>query len=204
MKAGVAATPAPPLVLRMPPAVGMDDVQFFEFCQMNRDLRLERTSEGDILVMSPSGGESSARNAEMAFQLTAWAKKDGRGRVFDSSVGFALSDGAVLSPDAAWLYRERLANLTREEKQRFLPLCPDFVVEIRSPTDRLAILKEKMRQFIRNGARLGWLIDPQRQQVFVYRPDRPSEQFDRPERLSGDPELPGFILEMAPIWDPSL
>jgi Uma2 family endonuclease len=182
----------------------MDDVQFFEFCQMNRDLRLERTSEGDILVMSPSGGESSARNAEMAFQLTAWAKKDGRGRVFDSSVGFALSDGAVLSPDAAWLYRERLANLTREEKQRFLPLCPDFVVEIRSPTDRLAILKEKMRQFIRNGARLGWLIDPQRQQVFVYRPDRPSEQFDRPERLSGDPELPGFILEMAPIWDPSL
>lgn len=195
---------APSIVLRMHPAVAMDDDQFFEFCQLNRDLRLERTPEGDILIMSPSGGESSARNAELMFQLMAWAKKEGSGKVFDSSVGFVLSDGAVLSPDAAWVLGERLGKLTRDQKRRFLPVCPDFVVEMRSPTDRLAGLKEKMAQFIRNGTRLGWLIEPEERLAFVYRPNRPVEQLDRPVRLAGDPELPGFVIELTSIWDPDL
>jgi Uma2 family endonuclease len=204
VKTSVQSVGISPIVLRMRPAVVMDDDQFFEFCQLNRDLRLERTPEGDIQIMSPSGGESSARNAELMFQLMAWAKKDGTGKVFDSSVGFVLSDGAVLSPDAAWTRRDRLAKLTRDQKRRFLPVCPDFVVELRSPTDRLAGLKEKMEQYIRNGARLGWLIEPEERIVFVYRPDRRVEQLDQIMRLAGDPELPGFVLELAAIWNPEL
>ena len=146
--------------------------------------------------MSPAGGDSSALNAEITIQLGTWAKRDGTGRTFDSSGGFVLPDGAVRSPDAAWVSRARLASLTAEQRMKFLPLCPDFVIELRSPTDSLPVLQDKMREYVENGARLGWLVDPPGGQVFVYRPDAPAERLAEPDSVSADPVLRGFRLEM--------
>ena len=148
-----------PVVLRTAPALEMDEEQFFQFCQLNKDLRIERTAEGNLEIMPPTGGETGNRNFKIALQLGVWTESDGTGVAFDSSTGFRLPDGATRSPDAAWVRRERLADLTADQKQKFLPLCPDFVVELRSPTDSLPLLQDKMEEYIENGARLGWLID---------------------------------------------
>jgi Uma2 family endonuclease len=129
-------------------------------------------------------------------QLGLWAKRDGTGRTFDSSGGFVLPNGAVRSPDASWVSHARLAALTAEQRKKFLALCPDFVIELRSPTDSLPLLQDKLREYVDNGARLGWLIDPLGGQVFVYRPDSPVERLQEPDRVSADPLLPGFRLEM--------
>ena len=196
--------PAPPegavLSLELLPVVRLSDDQLFELCQINRDLRIERGAGGGITIMPPAGGETSDRNAEITMQLRLWAKRDGTGVTFDSSGGFVLPNRAMLSPDASWVSRERFAALSAEQRSRFPPLCPDFVVELRSPTDSLPALQSKMQEYIANGTQLGWLIDPRERQVHVYRPESPVELLHRPQSASADPSLPGFRLEMAEIW----
>ena len=187
------------LLVRFPAALGLTDDGFYEFCRLNRDLRIERTAGGELSIMAPAGGKSSNRNAEITFQLRRWAKFDGTGMTFDSSGGFRLPNGAVRSPDASWIADARLATLTDEQRERFIPLCPDFVVELRSPSDSLAAVHDKMREYMENGARLGWLIDPPGRQVFVYRPDSPPERLEAPASVSADAVLPGFSLETDEI-----
>ncbi|MGO9275568.1 MAG: Uma2 family endonuclease [Terriglobia bacterium] len=191
------------LLVKMPSSIiEMNDDQFFDFCQVNEELQIERTAEGDILIMPPEGSESGQSDAEIAAQLHIWAKHNGTGVVFGSSTGFTLPNRAMRSPDASWVLKSRLKRFSREERKKFLPLCPDFVIELKSPTDRLARLKSKMAEYIKNGARLGWLLDPDASQVFVYRPGRAVQVLDHPESVSGDPELPGFVLDLKEIWEP--
>jgi Uma2 family endonuclease len=178
------------------------DEELYELCARNPELRIERTAEGEIVIMTPTGGASSHRSLEVAIALGAWAKRDGTGVAFDSSGGFVLPNGAMRAPDASWVARSRLEEVPPEARERFLPLCPDFVVEIRSPSDGLADLKAKMEEYRGNGARLGWLIDPEGRRVHVYRPEREVETLEDPPRLAADPELPGFLLGLAPIWAP--
>ncbi len=188
------------LILHLRPIVELDEDRFFELAGLNRDLRMELTTEGDLIVMPPAGGESSQRNAEITIQLGSWAKHDGTGATFDSSGGFRLPNGAVRSPDASWVERTRLAALTDEQRRKFLPLCPEFVVELRSPSDSLNVLQGKMQEYLENGAKLGWLIDPENKRVYVYRPGEPVRELKNPESVSGDPVLPGFVLDLREIW----
>ena len=180
----------------------MSEDEFFDFCQVNEFLRIERTHEGEIIMMVPIGGESSNQNLRIAAKLDLWAATDGRGVVFDSSAGFVLPNGAMRAPDAAWVRRERLATLTAAQKRKFLPLCPDFVIEVRSPTDRIAKLREKMAEYLANGAQLGWLIEPDPRRVHVYSANGRIEILKNPQSVSGDPVLPGFTLDLQPIWEP--
>jgi Uma2 family endonuclease len=198
------AVELPPLVLHLRPAIEMTAEQFSEFCQLNRDLRIERTAGGDLIVMPPTFGKTGARNAEITAQLQLWAKRDRSGVAFDSSTGFTLPNGATRSPDAAWVKRTHLARLTPEQKEKFLPLCPDFVIELRSPSDPLKLVQGKMREYIANGARLGWLVDPLERRVYVYRPRTAVKRLDRPAHLSADPVLLGFVLDLSSIWEPNL
>jgi Uma2 family endonuclease len=192
-----------PWVVKMPSSVvEMNDDQFFDFCQANRELRIERTAEGDILLMSPTGVKSGQRNAIIIARLNNWAERDGTGVVFDCNAGFRLRNRAIRSPDAAWVLKSRLKRFSMAEQEKFLPLCPDFVIELKSPTDRLADLKKKLQEYIDNGARLGWLLNPKARQVLVYRPQGAVEILDHPKRVSGDPELPGFVLDLKGIWEP--
>jgi Uma2 family endonuclease len=191
------------VVLHTRPALEMNEEQFFEFCQLNKVWRIERSAEGDLEVMVPTGFETSDRKSEINMQLRLWAKQDGSGIASDSSGGFILPNGAMRSPDASWIPRERLAGHTPEE-QRFLPLCPDFVIELRSPSDPLAPVEAKMREYIENGARLGWLIDSEERKVHVHRPNNRVEISDKPDNVSGDPILPSFVLDLKPIWKPGL
>jgi Uma2 family endonuclease len=179
---------------------GMTDDEYFQFCADNPDLRIERSAEGDILIMPPVGGDSSFRNNELSAELRIWARKDGRGRAFDCSVQYFLPSGAAYSPDASWVLRARLDRLTRDEKRKFLRLCPDFVVELMSPADRLSKLKGKMREWIENGVQLGWLFDPDRRTVYVYRPGCEPQQLVNPERVAGEGPVAGFELELSDIW----
>jgi len=190
------------MVLRPRPALEMDDEQLFEFCRINREWRIERTAEGELEIMPPTGGETSDKNAQITMQLRLWAKRDGTGVAFDSNSGFVLPNGAMRSPDAAWVRRERLADLTLEDNQWFLPLCPDFVIELRSPSEPLASIEAKMREYIENGARLGWLIDPVERKVHVYGPNGRAEILDKPDNVPGDPLLSGFVIGLKPIWEP--
>lgn len=176
------------------------DEQFLQLCRDNGDLRLELTADGELIIMAPTGGTTGSRNAEITSQLTIWTKKDGTGVSFDSSTMFCLPNGAKRSPDAAWVRRERWEALTREEQESFVPLCPDFVLELRSATDRLSVLREKLDEYIANGAQLGFLLDPKPKQVYVYRPNKPVERLDNPQTIAGDPELPGFVLDFKDIW----
>ncbi|MBE9204080.1 Uma2 family endonuclease [Synechocystis salina LEGE 06099] len=181
-------------------SLSLSDEQFYQLCLTNRELRLERNSQGDLVIMSPTGGETSNRNVEIIYQLQSWSRRTQVGIAFDSSGGFKLPNGAYRSPDAAWLKRERWESLTPEQQQRFVPLCPDFVIELRSPSDDLKPLREKMQEYQENGARLGWLIDRQTRTVEIYRPGQAVEVLENPESLSGEAVLPEFILELAPIW----
>jgi len=174
--------------------------QFEQLCRKYRDLRLELTSTGELIVMPPAGNTTSMRNADLTYQLTAWAKRNSTGVCFDSSTIFALPNNARRSPDGAWLTREKWDSLTPREKDGFAHICPDFVVELRSRTDRLPPLLRKMEEYIANGAALGWLIDPQSRRVYVYRPDHEVVILENPETVSGDPLLPGFELTTTELW----
>lgn len=190
--------------LHLSPAVELSDEQFFALCGLNRDLRLERTAEGDIIVMAPTGWITGDRNAEIIQQLRNWAKADGSGVATESSTGFQLPNGADRAPDAAWVLRSRLATLTTEQKQRFLPLCPDFVIELLSPSDSLTVAQAKMTEYVDNGAQLGWLIDPEMRQVHVYHPHKAVVVFENLLEIAADPELPGFVLDLREIWEPNV
>ena len=180
--------------------IKLTDEQFARLCQENRDLRLELTAKQELVIMPPAGSETAWRNGTLTHYLVAWARIDGTGLAFDSSAGFTLPNGAIRSPDTSWVRRERWDALKEDQQERFAPLCPDFVVELRSRTDRLSDLQDKMQEYIDNGAHLGWLIDPIDKRVYVYRPNQPVESLDNPSTLSGDPVLPGFVLHVRELW----
>ena len=180
--------------------VRLTSEQFAFLCQENRELRFELTAQQELVIMPPAGSETGWRNGILTHHLVAWARTDGTGLAFDSSAGFTLPNGAIRSPDASWVRQERWNALTEEQQEGFAPLCPDFVVELRSRTDRLSDLQEKMQEYIDNGVRLGWLIDPIDKRVYVYRPGQPVEVLDDPATLSGDPVLPGFVLPIRELW----
>jgi Uma2 family endonuclease len=181
-------------------SVRLTDEQFYQLCQDNDDLRLELTAEGELIIMPPTGGSTGSRNATITARVTVWAEKDGTGLSFDSSTMFILPNGAKRSPDGSWVSRERWDALSEEERDRFVPLCPDFVAELRSPSDSLSFLQDKMDEYISNGAGLGFLLDPKAKRVYVYRPGKAVESLDDPRTVSGDPVLPGFVLDLKDIW----
>jgi Uma2 family endonuclease len=191
----------PPMVLRLAPVIDMSDEQFFELCHLNRDLRLERTSQGDLVIMPPTGGETGRANFKLTGLFGHWVHSEGSGVGFGSSTGFTLPNGATRSPDLAWVKRERWEALTTQQRQQFPPLCPDFVLELRSPSDALATVQAKMQEYLDNGAQLGWLIDPIEEKVYIYRPQTPVECLDNPKIISGEPVLPGFVLELGRVWN---
>lgn len=163
------------------------------------ELRMELTSEGKLIIVPPAGGESGRRNADLTADLVIWNRGTQAGVVFDSSTGFILPNGADRSPDAAWVERARWEALSQQQREKYLPLCPDFVIELLSRTDSLVETQEKMREYLDNGARLGWLINPRRKQVEMYRPGQEVEILDNPASVSGEPVLPGFTLDLKGI-----
>lgn len=181
-------------------SIRLTAAQFEQLCSDNRDLRLELTSEGELIVMSPAGSRTGLRNSRVNQKLANWADVDGTGLCFDSSTGFSLPNGAKYSPDSAWIKRERWDVLTNEEQEGFAPLCPDFVIELRSHSDSLSRLQNKMQEYIENGAKLAWLIDPLKRQVYVYRAGHRVEVLEDPETVSGEPLLRGFRLDLHKLW----
>jgi len=187
--------------IRLPPQ-GWTEDEFFDFCQANGDLQIERTAKGEIIVMSPAGGYSSFRSGEAFGQLRAWAERDGTGLAFNCGTGFLLPTGGMRSPDAAWVKRSRLEELTQAEKEKFIPLCPDFLIEVASPSDRLSDLLEKMEEYQQSGLPLGWLLLPKKKQVRVYSSAAAAIVLEAHERVTADPVLPSFTLELVKIWAP--
>ena len=176
--------------------------QFAALVAVNPDLGLERTAEGEFIVNPPTGWETGERNRSLTGQLDRWYEENSNlGKAFDSSTGFILPNGATRSPDASWVSRERWEALTPEQKGTFANICPDFVVELRSSSDRLQSLQAKMREYMENGARLGWLIDPQQRRVEIYGPGLAVAVLSNPAELSGEEVLPGFLLNLHRIWD---
>ena len=194
------------MTLHVPPAVGFSDEQFYQLCVVNEEWRLELTAEGELIIMSPTGGESGISNSGLTAKLYNWNEQTKLGKVFDSSTVFRLPNGSKRSPDTSWVILQRWEVLSREERKRFPPLCPDFVIELRSETDSLEKLRSKMREYRDNSARLGWLIDPQTPLVEIYRPSTDVEiinfSFDQPPTLSGEDVLPGFVLDLTLILNP--
>ncbi|OLP15420.1 hypothetical protein BST81_26450 [Leptolyngbya sp. 'hensonii'] len=184
----------------IPATLKVTEDQFLEIVQANPELRLERTATGELLVMSPTGSEGGSYSAELTIDIGIWNRQANLGRVFDSSTGFRLPNGAIRAPDAAWVEQSCWKALTPQERQGFAPLCPDFVLELMSPTDRLEDLQAKMQEYLDNGSRLGWLIDPKTRQVEIYRPGRSVEILDQPAELSGETVLPGFVLDLHRIF----
>lgn len=174
----------------------MSDHEFFVFCQSNPEWRLERTREGDLVVMPPTGGWTGTRNFTLIGLFSQWVEADRTGLGFDSSTGFTLPNGAQRSPDVAWVRRSRWETLTVEEQEEFPPLCPDFVVELRSRSDDLATLQTKMQEYVANGAQLGWLIDPHEKKIYIYRPHAEVCCMENPLTISGEPLLAGFTLNV--------
>ena len=189
-----------PLKLQMSPAIDMTDEQFFAFCQQNRDYRIERNATGEITIMPPTGSETGNRNFDLIVQLGIWTRQNGTGIGFDSSAGFTLPNGAMKSSDAAWIKLEKWHTLTPEQQQKFAPICPDFIIELRSPSDNLQPLKDKLQEYIDNGVSLGWLIDRKNRKVYIYRPNSEVECLDNPATLSGESILPDFVLQLSTIW----
>jgi Uma2 family endonuclease len=178
----------------------MTDDEFFDFCQRHKELRIEMDADGEIIIMPPTFSETGARNFNLAVEFGIWAKTNKTGKGFDSSSGFVLPNGAKRSPDLSWIRFERWNALTAEQRAKFAHVCPDFVVELRSESDSLPRLKAKMEEYIENGAELGWLIDPVERKVYVYRPEKETEILENPTEASGEPLLPGFVLNLKEIW----
>jgi Uma2 family endonuclease len=189
-----------PMTVNFPLIAQMTSEQFYEFCLANRDLRIERTATGEVIVMPPTFSDTGNRNFKVAVQLGIWAEKDGTGETFDSSASFTLPNGATRSPDASWIQSERWNALTDEQKASFAPICPDFVIELRSASDRLTTLQDKMQEYIDNGALLGFLIDRKERTLHLYRPNQAPQIIENPAEVQGNPELPGFTLRMSQIW----
>jgi len=188
--------------IQLPKAIALQvSLEQFEFLAVaNRDLRLERTAAGELIVNPPTGWETGEQNSSLSGELYLWWRSHNLGKVFDSSTGFILPDGAIRSPDASWVSQERWQAIASTEKGAFAKICPDFVVELRSKSDRLSELQAKMREYIDNGARLGWLIDPQNHQVEIYRLGKEVEVLVNPSQLSGEDVLPGFVLDLRRVW----
>ncbi|MFO0960793.1 MAG: Uma2 family endonuclease [Isosphaeraceae bacterium] len=195
--------PAPAMwaKLRFGPDEPLDDRRFQRLCRDNPDLRLERTAGGELVVMSPADSNSGRRNSLIIIRLGIWNEANGLGIVFESSSGFTLPNGAIRAPDASWIARDRWEGLTPAQRDTYAPICPDFVVELRSPSDSLAELQCKMQEYLAQGARLGWMIDPARNVVEIYRPGREVETLKSPASLSGEDVLPGFVLDLKGILD---
>lgn len=179
----------------------LSDKAYLKFCEANPNLNIERTAEGEIVIVPPAGGESDYRNADAIIQLGNWALADGRGKTFGSSVQFLLPDGSALSPDAAWVSNDALERLPRQQRKEFLRLCPEFVIEVLSPSDRLKKAQAKMEQWIANGVQLAWLIDGDAETVYVYQKDRPVETRRGILKLAGKGPVKGFVLQLRAIWD---
>ncbi len=188
------------LVVNLRPTIDLTDEQFFHLCQNNPELRFERTAKGELVIMSPTGSGTGKRNADLTTDVNIWNRQTNLGVVFDSSTGFKLPNGADRSPDVAWVLNDRWNALTPEQQERFAPIAPDFVIELRSKTDSLETLEAKMQEYIENGARLGWLLDPQTPQVKIYRPGQPIETISSPATLSGEDVLPGFVLDVNRVF----
>jgi Uma2 family endonuclease len=193
---------SPTMVVRLGPLKQhVTDDEFFEFCMRNRDLRIEMSSEGTMSIMMPLGGESGGREFKLTSRFGAWVETDGTGIGFSPSTVFKLPNGAKRSPDVSWIRNERWEAIPKELREKFAPICPDFVIELRSRTDRLKPLKKKMEEYLENGALMGWLIDPLKKRVYIYRPNAEIEELDSPTHLSGEPLLKGFILNLGGILD---
>jgi Uma2 family endonuclease len=184
-----------PLLKRM----SLDD--FYDFCEENQDLRIERTKEGNVIIMPPAYSETGRKNFNLAVDFGIWARQDKTGIGFDSSTGFTLPNGATRSPDVSWIRLGRWNALPKDKRQKFAKIAPDFVIELRSETDRLKDLQKKMREYIENGVQLGWLIDPQNKRVHIYRPKTETKVLENPKEVSGEPLLKGFVLNLQEIWE---
>ncbi|WP_159790995.1 Uma2 family endonuclease [Sodalinema gerasimenkoae] len=193
-------TETAPVIVSFPTLAPMSREEFLSFCQANGQLRIERAVTGEVEIMPPAFSDTGNRNFNLAVQLGIWTEEDGTGLGFDSSAGFTLPNGAMRSPDASWVKRAKWNQLSEEEKASFAPICPDFVVELRSKSDALATLQAKMQDYIDNGASLAWLIDRPQRRVCIYRPQQAPQCLENLAEVSGEPELPGFTLTMATIW----
>ncbi len=181
-------------------SIQLTEEQFFLLCQENEELRFERSAQGEVLIWPLVGGTTSIRNGRLSAALGEWTKIDGTGMAFASCTGFTLPNGAVRSPDASWLTREKWKRLTKDQRERFAPVCPDFIAELYSEVDRPSDLQNKMHEYVDNGARLGWLFDPLETRVYIYRPGQSVEMLENPKTVSGDPVLPGFVLQVQELW----
>ncbi len=182
-------------------SIQLSEEQFLQLCSNNRDLRFERNSRGDLIIMPPAGGQTGNHNATITAQLSLWNEENKLGLVFDSSAGFKLPNNAIRSPDTSWIPLATWNNFTPQQQEKFLPICPDFLIELGEPTDTLNSLREKMIEYRDNGTRLGWLINPQNTQVEIYRQGKEVEILDSPNTISGEDVLPGFVLNLEFIWE---
>ncbi len=198
--------PYGPIVLRLGAVGQLTDDLLLELGSLNDTLRLERNAEGELEILPPTIPITGNQELNIGADLTVWARDDGTGVAFGPTTGFTLPNGAVRSPDASWILKSRLAALNGEQRQGFWRIAPDVVVELRSSSDTLRGLQRKLEEYIENGVRLGWLIDPldTRQRVYIYRPGADVEIMEGPESVSGEPELPGFVLDLKPVWEPAL
>ena len=188
------------LTISIDSVIDLSDEQFFQLCRKNSDLRFERNVQGDITIMAPAGSQTSAQNSDINADLVFWNRRTKLGIVFDSSGGFKLPNGSDRSPDASWVLMGRWEALTSEQRSRFAPICPDFVMELMSPSDNLKVTQAKMQEYQDNGARLGWLINRKDREVEVYWIGKPKEVLQNPSSLSGEDVLPDFVLSLAEIW----
>lgn len=189
------------LTVHLPPSTPLTDEQFYDLCRANAELRIERTANGELIFMPPTGGETGSFNSEINADFVIWNRRTKLGKVFDSSTCFKLPNGADRSPDVAWIKQDRWDALTPAQKEKFPPIAPDFVLELMSPTDSLETAQAKMQEYLENGVKLGWLLNRKKQQVEIYRPDRQVEILQAPPTLSGESILPGFILNLQWFWD---
>jgi Uma2 family endonuclease len=187
--------------LNLESVIDLSDDQFYQLCRRNPDLRFERSATGELIIMSPTGSETSERNSELNADLVIWNRRTKLGHCFESNGGFTLPNGAIRVPDLSWIRRDRYATLSTKERTKFAPICPDFVVELMSPTDQLGVVQAKMSEYMENGAQLGWLINPEAKQVEIYRPNREKELLEMPQTLSGEDVLPGFELDLGFMWE---
>jgi Uma2 family endonuclease len=186
--------------INLDPIVKLTREQFYELCAANPELKLERNANGELVIMSPTGGETGTWNSDITIDLGIWNRQTATGKIFDSSTGFSLPRGSDRSPDAAWIPIEKWNNLTPAQRKKFLPLCPDFAIELLSPTDSWIKGLAKMQEYQDNGCRLGWLIDPESKRVAIYRLGQPVEILEAPTSLSGEDVLLGFVLNLESIW----